>query len=91
MDFKVKQGNPLKVKTNCLVIFYPTKGTTSKTLSLFDKNNDGLVTRILKKNKSAKNSGKHITIYEPKSTLADQIILLSIGDSKELSTKKCKE
>ena len=87
MEFSIKQGNPEKLKSNCIVVGVFADGKLSTAAQMLDKVSKRTISSLVTSNDISGKSGSTLLLHKLTGIAAERILLVGLGKSSELSTQ----
>jgi leucyl aminopeptidase len=87
MEFNLKTGSVEKQRSACLIIAVSQPRQLSAAGQAVDKASDGFLSKIINKGDMDGEVGQSLLLYNVPGTVADRILLIGIGDEKNLTER----
>jgi leucyl aminopeptidase len=87
VEFSIKQGNPEKLKSNCIVVGVFADGKLSTAAQMLDKVSKRTISSLVTSNDISGKSGSTLLLHKLTGIAAERILLVGLGKSSELSTQ----
>ena len=91
MEFSIKQGNPEKLRSACVLVGVFEGGKLSNSAQALDKASQHYISEIIKRGDMTGKSATTLLLHKVPEVASERVLLLGLGKSNELDAKQFRE